>query len=107
MPRKPGGKSPTLDFYPFPLKAVLGNFWLELPIGFWVSGVALFCGVFSGGNLFAPAEYDYFEGLKGDQAIGGRNAGRCFVIPYFTYPFPLKAVLGNFLLQVIYSSLWV
>jgi len=25
-----------------------------------------------------------------------RNAGHCFVIPYFTYPFPLKALLGNF-----------
>jgi len=47
----------------------LGNFSLELPIGFLVSGVALFCGVFSAGNLFAPAEYDYFEGLKEDQAI--------------------------------------
>jgi len=94
VPSKPGVKSPTLDFYPFPLKAVLGNFSLELPIGFLVSGVALFCGVFSAGNLFAPAEYDYFEGLKEDQAIekerhvldvvGGRNVGRCFVIAYST-----------------------
>jgi len=25
VPSKPGGKSPTLDFYPFPLKAVLGK----------------------------------------------------------------------------------
>ena len=63
------GVAPRLTFYPFPLKADLGNSWLELPIGFWVSGVAHFCGVFSAGSLFAPAEYDYFEGLKEDQAI--------------------------------------
>jgi len=61
------------ETYPFPLKAVLGNFSLELAIGFWVSGVALFCGVFSAGNLFAPTEYDYFECLKEDQAIALEN----------------------------------
>ena len=37
-----------------------------------------------------------------------RKALRETINSYETYfPFPLKADLGNFLLQVIYSSLWV